>query len=77
MFDKDRIVKGCRYNSLYNWYLGYMTWRSFLEISAQKDFGKTFKNIRRIFFAFLKLEKMCNLVSGLSICEVPAQSVHK
>ena len=51
---------------------------SFWKIGPNIFFGKTFKISRRIFFAFLKLEKKFgNLAIGLSICEVPAQSIQK
>ena len=66
MFDKDKIVKGCRCINMYNWYIRYMILSSFLEISAQIYFGKTSKIIWRFIFAFSLL---C-----LSICSVYMRS---
>ena len=77
-FDKDRNVKGCGYNRMYNCLVFTIhDTEQFLEISAQKDFGKTFKNIIRIFSAFLPFMSTCNVALGLFICKVSAHSVQK
>ena len=56
MFDKDRFVKGSRYNSMYNWYLGYRIWSSFWKFRPRKILGKRSKLLEEYFFAFLNLK---------------------
>ena len=57
----------------------YVTWFAvvFFWNFGSKIFGKTFENIRIIFFAFLQLEKTWNWVLSLYVCEVSAHSVQK
>ena len=74
--DKDSYVKGCDIKTCITgikdtWFAA--VFRNFGSIF----FRKTFRNNRRIFFVFLKLEKTFKLAIGLSICGVSAHSVQK
>ena len=43
MFDKDRIVKGCRSDNMYNCYIGYMICSSFWKLQPKFFLGKRLK----------------------------------
>ena len=51
-FGKDRIVKGCQYINMYNWYLGYMNRSSFWEIRPKTILGKSLKLLEEYFLHF-------------------------
>ena len=50
LLDKDRIVKDCRGNKTYSWYIGSLDSQQFLEISARIFLVKHLKILEEIFF---------------------------
>ena len=61
MFDKDRIVKGCRGNNTYNWYKGYMIRTSFLNFQPDFFLVKLSKILEEYFLHFCNFKKNLHL----------------
>ena len=66
MLDKDRIVKGCRSNNTYNWYIGSIIRSSFWKFQPYIFLWKRLKILDEYFFELLKLESATDFRSGFA-----------